>query len=66
MAESIIWIVIASLLASFDTIKYVDRDFVVTSPSGEYSSGTLCYPLLFKCTFRPQSSHVESLARGET
>ncbi|ESK94724.1 cytochrome p450 [Moniliophthora roreri MCA 2997] len=61
MAESSIWITIASILACFDISKAVDENGVPIEPSGEYTSGMLCYPCPFPCTIHPRSSRAEVL-----
>ncbi|KAF5333831.1 hypothetical protein D9758_017428 [Tetrapyrgos nigripes] len=58
-----IWISIACILACFDVTKAVDEDGNVIEPSGEYTSGFLCYPLPFKCSIRPRSKRAEEMIR---
>ncbi|KAF9061653.1 cytochrome P450 [Rhodocollybia butyracea] len=63
MAESSIWMTIASLLACFDIVKAVDRKGRPIEPVEEYSSGMVCRPQLFKCSIQPRSPRVETLVR---
>lgn len=41
MARASIWIVVASLLATFDITNAVDDNGDVVEPSGEYSQGNI-------------------------
>ncbi|KAK7049828.1 hypothetical protein VNI00_005258 [Paramarasmius palmivorus] len=59
MAESSIWITIASILACFDISKAVDESGVPIEPSGEYTSGMLWCVNSSLATRAP--SHVRSV-----
>lgn len=61
MAQSSVWITMASLLASFTITKAVDANGSVIEPSGEYTNGFVNYPMPFKCTIRPRSMKAEEL-----
>ncbi|KAF5336271.1 hypothetical protein D9758_016055 [Tetrapyrgos nigripes] len=63
MAESSIWITIASMLACFDIVKAVDSKGCPIEPLEEYSSGMVCRPRRFKCSIRPRSARTETLIR---
>lgn len=41
MAQSSIWIAAASILATFDIEKVVNKDGLLVEPSAEYTSGML-------------------------
>ncbi|KAJ7486679.1 cytochrome P450, partial [Mycena latifolia] len=55
MAQWSVWICAASILAMFNISKSVDKAGVPIEPSGEYTSGFLCYPLPHKCDVVPRS-----------
>ncbi|KAJ7243050.1 cytochrome P450 [Mycena rebaudengoi] len=64
MAQWSVWITVASVLASFNISKSVDENGATIEPSGEYTSGLLCYPLPFKCTIVPRSEATKSLIQA--
>ncbi|THU90783.1 cytochrome P450 [Dendrothele bispora CBS 962.96] len=64
IAESTIWMTIASILACFDIVKSVDDEGFVIEPEEGFSSGLVVRPKPFECTIRPRSTHVRSLIRG--
>ncbi|KAJ6572322.1 cytochrome P450 [Mycena capillaripes] len=55
MAQWSIWICAASILATFNISQCVDENGVPIEPSGEYTSGLLCYPIPHKCDILPRS-----------
>ncbi|KAJ7486676.1 cytochrome P450 [Mycena latifolia] len=55
MAQWSVWICAASILAMFNISKSVDKAGVPIEPSGEYTSGLLCYPIRHKCDIMPRS-----------
>ncbi|KAJ7167251.1 cytochrome P450 [Mycena crocata] len=64
MAQWSIWICVASILATFNITKGVDERGVPIEPSGEYTSGLLCYPLPHKCDIVPRSEATRGLIRN--
>nr|BAL05171.1 cytochrome P450 [Phanerodontia chrysosporium] len=60
-----LWIAVASLAAAFHMEKAVDESGSVIEPSGEYTSGTACYPLPFKAVFRPRHEGVVALIKAD-
>jgi cytochrome P450 len=55
LAYSTLWISIASVLTMFNITKAMDEDGHTIEPSGEYTSGTFCKPVPFKCCIKPRS-----------
>ncbi|KII84162.1 hypothetical protein PLICRDRAFT_46528 [Plicaturopsis crispa FD-325 SS-3] len=60
MAESSVWIVIATALAVFDISKAV-VDGVEITPVHENTTGTISFPKPFKCTIKPRSEKAVAL-----
>ncbi|KAJ7912393.1 cytochrome P450 [Mycena leptocephala] len=63
MAQWSIWICTASILATFNISKSVDEKGVPIQPSGEYTSGLLCYPVPHSCDILPRSEAARALIR---
>ncbi|THH14926.1 hypothetical protein EW146_g5474 [Bondarzewia mesenterica] len=63
MARGSIWIAIASILATLDISKAVDKDGKVIELIDEYSSGVISYPAPFRCAIKPRSPEAEELIR---
>jgi len=61
MAQSSVWIAVASLLAAFTITKAVDSDGSVMEPSGEYKGDVSNHPVPFKCSIRARSAAAEDL-----
>ncbi|KAJ8080303.1 hypothetical protein AAF712_003741 [Marasmius tenuissimus] len=67
IAEMSMWVTVATLLVCFDFGTYVDpKTGKEEAPSGEYTSGMLCYPLPFKLSLKPRSQHVVDMIRNDT
>ncbi|KAJ7113937.1 cytochrome P450 [Mycena epipterygia] len=58
MALSSLWITIASMLATININKAVDKDGKVIEPSYEYFSALISTPLPFECTITPRSQQT--------
>ncbi|KAJ7837454.1 cytochrome P450 [Mycena leptocephala] len=63
MAQWSIWICAASVLSTFNVSKAVDENGVPIEPSGEYTSGLLCYPIPHKCDITPRSDAARAMVR---
>ncbi|KAJ7251396.1 cytochrome P450 [Mycena rebaudengoi] len=61
MAQSTLWVTIASLLAVFDINKAIGEDGKVLEPSYEYHSSVVAMPLPFKCSIKPRSKESVAL-----
>ncbi|KAF7344542.1 Cytochrome P450 [Mycena sanguinolenta] len=61
MANSTMFITIASILATFEITAAIDDNGRVIKPSGEYGSGMLRYPKPFKCNIKPRSREAAAL-----
>ncbi|KAF8193905.1 cytochrome P450 [Mycena galopus ATCC 62051] len=64
MAQWSVWICAASILAVFDIKKSVDEKGVPIEPSGEYTSGLLCYPIPHQCEILPRSEVAETMIQS--
>ncbi|KAF7333120.1 Cytochrome P450 [Mycena venus] len=60
-AYSLVWITIASILATFDITKAVDENGDIIEPTYEYLSAMVTQPLPFKCSITPRSAEAERL-----
>ncbi|KAJ7625701.1 cytochrome P450 [Roridomyces roridus] len=65
MADSSMWITIASILAAFDITKAVDEEGKIIEPSYEYASGVVNTPLPFKSSIKPRSIRAAALIKTE-
>ncbi|KAN0133387.1 Cytochrome P450 [Lactarius tabidus] len=63
MAHSFIFIVVASVLATFRIEKAV-RDGRVVEPTGAFTPGILASPEKFECEIKPRSKEAEALVRA--
>ncbi|KAJ7088955.1 cytochrome P450 [Mycena epipterygia] len=63
MAQWSIWICVASILATLNINKALDEKGVPIEPSGEYTSGFLCYPMPHKCDIIPRSDAARVMIR---
>ncbi|KAJ6495261.1 cytochrome P450 [Mycena sanguinolenta] len=61
MANSTMFITIASILATFDISAAVDDSGRTIEASGEYGCGMLRYPKPFKCNIKPRSKEAAAL-----
>ncbi|KAJ7764381.1 cytochrome P450 [Mycena metata] len=61
MANASVWVAIASILATFDITKAVDKDGQEIQPSYEFDSGFINNPLPFKCSIQPRCENAETL-----
>ncbi|KAJ7148061.1 cytochrome P450 [Mycena crocata] len=64
MAQWSIWICVASILATFNITKSLDKNGVPIEPSGEYTSGFLIYPVPHKCDIVPKNEAARGLIRN--
>ncbi|KAF9525230.1 cytochrome P450 [Crepidotus variabilis] len=64
VANSSVWLMIASLLSVFEIIPPVDEKGVQILPKGNYVSGMTFHPAPFDCVVRPRHKEVEVLIRG--
>ncbi|KAF7369886.1 Cytochrome p450 [Mycena sanguinolenta] len=58
MAQWSIWIAIASILAVYNISKRLDEKGIPIEPSGEYTSGMVCYPIPHECDILPRSEEA--------
>jgi hypothetical protein len=65
IANSLLWIIVASVLSTFNISKPIDENGVVIEPSVEYHSGIAFQPLPFKCAIKARHAGVESLIRKD-
>jgi len=61
MALNSMWIIVASVLATFTLSKPRDRDGNAIEPSVQYTQGLVAYPPPFKCDFKPRSELAAAL-----
>lgn len=64
LAISTLWLTAATILATFNLSKAVDKDGKVIEPSREYHAGLLRCPVPFECTAKPRSKIAEGLIRS--
>ncbi|KAJ7251388.1 hypothetical protein C8J57DRAFT_1353435, partial [Mycena rebaudengoi] len=64
MAQSTLWITVASLLAVFNITKAIGEDGQIWEPSYEYHSAFVLMPLPFKCSIKPRSEATADLIRS--
>jgi len=64
LAISTLWLTAASVLATFNLSKSVDKDGRVIEPSREYHPGLIRCPFPFECTIKPRSKIAERLVRS--
>ncbi|KAJ7251340.1 cytochrome P450 [Mycena rebaudengoi] len=64
MAQSTLWITVASLLAVFDITKAVGEDGKILEPSYEYHSALVSMPFPFKCSIKPRSKAAANLIQS--
>ncbi|KAJ7607921.1 cytochrome P450, partial [Roridomyces roridus] len=64
LSLSILWITMASILATFDITKAVGEDGKVIEPSCDYSSAFVLVPLPFEYSIKPRSKESEALIRS--
>ncbi|KAJ7251362.1 hypothetical protein C8J57DRAFT_1353142, partial [Mycena rebaudengoi] len=67
MAQSTLWITVASLLAVFNITKAIGKDGQILEPSYEYHSAIVAYVLMpfpFKCSIKPRSKAAADLIRS--
>ncbi|KDR66581.1 hypothetical protein GALMADRAFT_147803 [Galerina marginata CBS 339.88] len=63
VAMSVLWLMVATILATFDISKATDDDGAPIEPSVQYHSALICHPLPFKCTLKARSKAAEELIR---
>ncbi|KAF8910615.1 cytochrome P450 [Gymnopilus junonius] len=59
MAFSTIWIAVASMLATFNISKVVDKDGRAIEPVLKYGNSSSCLPAPFECAITPRRPDVE-------
>ncbi|KAF8189525.1 cytochrome P450 [Mycena galopus ATCC 62051] len=64
MANTSLWITIASVLATFDITKALDENGREIELSYEFDSGFINAPLPFKCSIRPRSKGAVELIQA--
>ncbi|KAG6908816.1 hypothetical protein DXG01_003169 [Tephrocybe rancida] len=64
MAQSAIWIAVASLVATFDISKEIDKHGQVVELTYDILPGFVCMPAPFKCSIKPRSPRAEALIRA--
>ncbi|KAJ7251425.1 cytochrome P450, partial [Mycena rebaudengoi] len=64
MAQSNLWITVASVLAVFDITKPIGEDGKILEPSYEYHSAIVSMPFPFKCSIKPRSKAAADLIRS--
>ncbi|KAJ7251370.1 cytochrome P450 [Mycena rebaudengoi] len=64
MAQSTLWITVASLLAVFNITKAIGEDGKILEPSYEYHSAIISMPFPFKCSIKPRSNAAAGLIRS--
>ncbi|KAJ7252542.1 cytochrome P450 [Mycena rebaudengoi] len=64
MAQSILWVTVASLLAVFNITKAIGEDGKILEPSYEYHSALVSMPFPFKCSIKPRSKAAADLIRS--
>ncbi|KAJ7625703.1 cytochrome P450 [Roridomyces roridus] len=64
MATSSIWIVVASMLATFDISKAVDAEGRVVEPTYEYIPGLVTTPVPFQCAIKPRGPQAAALIQA--
>ncbi|KDR71393.1 hypothetical protein GALMADRAFT_102730 [Galerina marginata CBS 339.88] len=64
IALSVLWLIAATILATFDISKAVDENGKPIEPAIEYHSAMVSYPLPFKCTIKARSRSAEELIRS--
>ncbi|KAJ7131168.1 cytochrome P450 [Mycena epipterygia] len=63
MAQWSIWICATSILSTFNISKALGEKGIPIEPSGEYTSGLLCYPIPHKCDITPRSDAARAMIR---
>ncbi|KIJ97388.1 hypothetical protein K443DRAFT_681535 [Laccaria amethystina LaAM-08-1] len=61
IAQSTLWLVAASMLATFDITKGLDESGNEVEPRLEYATGIVMRPVPFKCTIKPRSKEAIDL-----
>ncbi|KAF8877650.1 cytochrome P450 [Gymnopilus junonius] len=64
VALSVIWLTMASVLATFNITKAIDENGKELEPDVQYWSGLIVHPLPFKCTIKPRSKAAEELVKS--
>ncbi|KAJ7204583.1 cytochrome P450 [Mycena rebaudengoi] len=64
MAQSTLWITVASLLTVFNITKAIGEDGKILEPSYEYHSALVLMPFSFKCSIKPRSNAAADLIRS--
>ncbi|KAJ7043052.1 cytochrome P450 [Mycena alexandri] len=61
MAKAHVWLSLASILATFDITKPVDKDGKVIEPNFDYFAGMVVQPLPYKSCLKPRSEKAAAL-----
>ncbi|KAJ7713060.1 cytochrome P450 [Mycena metata] len=64
MAQWSLWITAASILATFTISKSMDEKGIPIEPSGEFTSGLLCYPVPHQCDILPRSEAARAMIQS--
>ncbi|EIM85912.1 cytochrome P450 [Stereum hirsutum FP-91666 SS1] len=64
LALSSVWIVVATVLATFHIAKAKDEYGKEIDVSGEYTDGLVSHPMPFKCTITPRSEDAAFLVKS--
>jgi len=65
MASSSTWLIIVSVLSTFDIRKKIEGNGLEIPIEGKYSGGLIRYPLPFECSITPRRENVAKLIREE-
>ncbi|KDR69223.1 hypothetical protein GALMADRAFT_925136 [Galerina marginata CBS 339.88] len=64
LALSFLWLMVATILATFEVSKAVDDEGRPIEPSVQYQSGLVYRPIPFECTLKARSKAAEDLIRS--
>ncbi|KAJ6472593.1 cytochrome P450 [Mycena sanguinolenta] len=64
MAAASLWIVVASILSTFNIKKAIGEDGREIEPTQEYSPGVISTPLPFKCSITPRSPQAVAVIQA--
>ncbi|KAG9308644.1 cytochrome P450 [Chiua virens] len=65
LGHSIVWLMCAQLLATFDISKCIDENGVEITPEFHLVGETIVHQAPFKCSVRPRSAEAQRLIRQE-
>ncbi|KAK7461744.1 hypothetical protein VKT23_008173 [Stygiomarasmius scandens] len=64
VAREFLWIMIVSILATFEISKVIAQDGSLIDPDGKHSSSLVCHPLPFQCKITPRSNGEKLALNG--